>query len=135
MKQVLLIASIAIILLSHHAKAQVVQASYKKVTTDHWKDDKITTHTVKYKTGSLIVKKDLILIDTSTDKPQVYKIVERGVIDNYDYGDFIQLLTVVYPAKSGLKAMEVVLYLDKSKHITNVILKKTKNSNVDYSIE
>lgn len=134
---VLTVAAIIVVLLSGQAHAQTRSGHYSKVTADRWtKEGTASSSTVKYKTGSLIVAPTMLYIDTNTAKPQVYEIVNRGVIDPYDYGDYIQLATLVYPGKSGLKAMEVVFYIGKDKKtITDVILKKSKHYDLTYTFK
>lgn len=133
-KQIITILSLGVVMTAH---AQTRKGNYCKVTTDHWntKTDQSTT-TIKRKVGTLCVNDKTIVIDSTGEKPQAYAIVKRGNVETYDYGDFIQGLYVLYPAKTGLKAEEVILYISKDrKTITDVIFKRTAHSNVTYTFQ
>jgi len=122
---------IAIVLIcTFSIKAQTRAGHYSKITADHWDKEGGKSTTVKYKTGLLVIDADKLTIDTTS-----YQIVNRGGIDAYDYGDYIQLANLLYKTKKGsLKAIEVVFYIAKDKKtITDVILKRNKHYDQTYT--
>lgn len=133
MKKLITLASLLIVLTAH---SQTRTGLYSKIITDNWKANDMASSKTVFKTGTLKVTKDVILVDSATDKPQCFKIVDRGVIDDYDYGEYIQLLTVIFPTKTGIKAQEVILYIGKDrKTITDVIFKHSPHSYVCYTFK
>jgi hypothetical protein len=138
MKKLLIIISV---LAAGSAYGQTRTGAYNKIQADHWKDGAESTSVIKRVKGSLKVEQSVILIDSGGVKPQAYDIVKRSNVQDYCYDDVpahygIQFLTVLYQTKSSRRVMDVILMFGRDKRtITDVILKKSKHSNVTYTFD
>lgn len=132
MKKVLLIASITVMLLSHKSQAQTYSGHYKKMTTDHFKDNDRTASTTKFKGGELIISADQIKIDD-----EAYTILKRELPELQDEGYFAQRMIVVAKAKTGAyKVMDCIIELKPDKKTVDYVqLNKTKSTRVGYLLE
>lgn len=139
MKAFLTMIAVAIVVTAH---AQTRTGQYEAIQTLH-----VETHTgalksklIAMKTGNIQVADKLVTIDLDADQSrrQVFTIVSRSEVQDYCYDDDpaaygIQFLQTFYPFKDGLKYCRIVLLFAKDKKtITDVIVQKSKSSEVCY---
>ncbi len=133
-KKMLLIAAISMVTLSN-AHAQTRSGAYNRVVTDKWnsKTDE-SQQLTKWHNGTIKVSKGAIVIDSTTDKTQLFQIVKRSTVQDFCYDDVpdhygIQFFTVIYTDKQVTKAMDGYFLLAKDKKtITDGINTYTYNA-------
>lgn len=139
LNKLLLITAISLVMLAQ-AAAQTRSGAYNRVVTDKWnsKTDE-SQKLIKWHNGTIKVSKGAIIIDSTTDKRQLFQIVKRSDVQDFCYDDVpvhygIQFFPVIYTPKDAVKVMEGYFLLDKDKKtITDVVFKKSKSSNITYT--
>jgi hypothetical protein len=123
MKRLLLVASLFIVTQGH---AQ----TYQKIETTHFdRNRNITSKLTKYKSGSIKIASNYILVD---DKQ--YSIGSRGKMEAEDELYTSQEYICITESKNGaLRALKVVLFFTPKKELCDLIV-KSGNSNIDYCI-
>ena len=131
MKTIINILTIIAILILCTFRVKAQNLKYKSIVTDHFKNGAKTTSTTKFKPGLISIKGSVMLIDTET-----FTIIKHEAIETGDEGYFQQPVLVVTQTKKGAyKVLECVLLLNHNKTIAEVIIKKSKSSNVSYILD
>lgn len=130
MKNILTITSLFIVLTAH---AQT-NRTYSTVITDHLdKTGELKSKTIKYLQGTIYIDAKVLKIDEGQQKQEVYTIVpgaqaEDAADENYT----TRSLYIIKPTKTGIKALGCVLLVNPKGRVTDIVIKKTKATRIDY---
>jgi hypothetical protein len=131
MKNFLTIISLFVVALCH-AQAN---KTYSTVITDHLnKDGSMKSETIKYDKGTLFFNDTLLKIDFGQPTQQIYSIVPSGagVYEAADDGQVTRSFYLITTTKTGVKAIMCVILIDAKGKMTDVVIKKTKSTRIDY---
>lgn len=124
------IITFALLLLSTVSIAQTKTGTYGSIRTNHYKENSfpyISTYTVVNKSGSLFINSAIVKIDTT-----VYTIVKTGKLVDEDEGMFTKPITMIYATKKGIKLIDGDILLSTDKKPLEVILRRSKSTEVIY---
>lgn len=136
MRHLLLIPALFIVL---SAAGQSRKGEYNRVVTDHWDGHDRSTAVTRWHNGTIKVTRNLIMIDSASDKLQVFTINHRDPIEDLCYDDTsyhagIQHFTAVMMTVEGASKIKgYLLYRDDKKTITDVVFQPDKRTEVTYT--
>lgn len=138
MKNFLLLISICVVLNANTAKAQVPTTpfSYRVIVTDHFaKTGELKAKSIKYLTGRISMTDKLLTVDMDKDTRQVYSIIKYDSVEPADDLQTTRTMYLLQPTKNGAKVIMGVLLISAKGKITDVVLKKTGATHVDYVLD
>jgi len=128
----LLLMSCILVVFIGYSHAQTKQ--YLRVETTHFKQDRLSSKTVKYEGGTIDIEPKVITIDKEAPKPIYYAIVSKAAPEAQDEGYYVvEYLCIVQDKKGNPKALKVVAFYSPKKELCDLVVKKG-NTRVDYCI-
>lgn len=124
------IITLALLLVTSVTIAQTKTGTYGSIRTNHYKADSfpyISSYNVVNKSGSLSLSETSIKIDTV-----LYTIVKTGKLVDEDEGMFTKPVTMIYATKKGMKLIDCDILLSTDKKPLEVILRRSKSTDVIY---